>query len=157
MCNWRNTMKRPAGPTLTAAAKHNDAALTEALLQAEDVDVDVRDERQHSALMLAAYGGHLAIVALLLRYGADPNATDSSGNTVLMCAAFNGHIDTVRLLLGSGADPTRTNAAGMDAPAFAAQFGRLEVLPLLQGSVRESQHGSLPNVEQRGAARGATK
>ena len=47
-------------------------------------EIDVKDSKGHSALMLAAYNGHQETVKLLLDRGADPNSLDLSGNTILM-------------------------------------------------------------------------
>src|SRR5262245_17796629 len=113
-----------APPTLATAAKANDVALIEALLTDEAVDLNARDERGYSALMLAAYCGGLEAAEVLLARGANPNGTDFAGNSVLMGAVFKGHLPLVRRLLEHGADPKLKNAAGLDAFDFALQFGR---------------------------------
>ena len=63
---------------LHAAASAGDAATVEQLL--ESIPAHVQDEADGvSALMLAAGGGHLAIVELLLAAGAPWNAVDRRG------------------------------------------------------------------------------
>ena len=50
------------------------------------------------ALYLAVYGGHAAVVELLLGAGAGVDASTSRGWTPLMAAAQLGYLDIVRLL-----------------------------------------------------------
>ena len=121
-------------PTLNAAARANDPVLLDVLLQ-DGADIEERDPRGYSALMLATYSGSWEAFELLLAHGADPNGSDFGGNTVLMAAAFKGHAAMIRRLLACGADLTATNAAGLTARAFAEQFGRFEVLGLLSAGV----------------------
>jgi ankyrin repeat protein len=117
-------------PTLWAAAKNNDVAELERLL-AEGVDIDARDARGHSALMLATYHGQREAFALLLARGADPNTHDESSNSALMGAAFKGHLDLLRALLRAGADARAVNYGGMNARDFALMFDRAEAAELL--------------------------
>jgi hypothetical protein len=51
-----------------------------------------------TALMLAAYGGHLKVVNYLLEKGADLSAKDDSGETALDKAKEKGHADIVTIL-----------------------------------------------------------
>lgn len=125
-------------PSLAAAARANDVVLLGALLERDGVEIDAQDARGYSALMLAAYCGHLEAAELLLSRGANPNGTDHAGNSILMGAAFKGHVALVRCLLRHGADPAVKNAAGLDAHGFALQFGRTEVLSLLVPGSAES-------------------
>ena len=141
MSSWqayKQTMIAP--PSLGAAAKANDVALLQALLAAEDAEIDARDSRGYSPLMLAAYSGSMEAFELLLARGADPNGTDLAGNSILMGAAFKGHAAMVELLLQRGADPTARNASGLTAHAFAVQFGRVEIVPLLERALSAAQH-----------------
>lgn len=54
-------------------------------------DVDARNNRNETALLLAAGGGHLEVVQLLLGHSADPNLADVDLDTPLHRAAKNGH------------------------------------------------------------------
>jgi hypothetical protein len=129
---YRQTMER--APTLMTCAKADDVAGIERLL-AMGADIDARDVRGYSALMLAAYSGNGRAFALLLERGADPNTADDAGNSVLMGASFKGQLGMVKALLAAGADGTAKNASGLDAHGFAAAFGRAEVAEFLE-SVR---------------------
>jgi ankyrin repeat protein len=92
-------------------------------------NVDTRDERGATALMIAALHGHPATVAALLDRGADPNAKNEAGATPLIWGVQ--HLDTVRALVDHGADVNaRTRfgqtalmiAAGSDASSAVARF-----------------------------------
>ena len=132
MASWEAYRQTMAAPdTLGAAAKRDDVPALERLL-AQGADLEARDSRGYSALMLAAYSGCEDAFAFLLSRGADPESPDAAGNTVLMGAAFKGHLGMVRALLERGADPRRKNAAGLDASGFAAMFGRTDVFAFLK-------------------------
>ena len=131
MTSWDDYKKTMQGPaTLWDAAKSNDVAELRRLLD-DGAELDGRDHRGYSALMLAAYVGQVEAFDFLLASGADPNSADLGGNSVLMGAAFKGHLDMVRALLAAGARPQAKNSAGVDAHGFATMFGRSEVAALL--------------------------
>lgn len=132
MTSWdeyKKTMETPA--TLWSAAKADDVATLRQLLAA-GAELDARDSRGYSPLMLAAYSGSRDAFDCLLAAGADPNSADDGGNSVLMGACFKGHVDLIHKLLDAGADPHAKNAAGVDAHGFAVMFGRAEVAALLE-------------------------
>lgn len=117
--------------TLWTAAKANDVVALDRLCAEPAVDLDAQDSRGFSPLMLAAYSGAAAAVALLLTKGANPNSVDNTGNSVLMGAVFKGEEAIVRLLIAAGADVNAKNQAGQDARTFAEMSGRTELLALL--------------------------
>lgn len=82
-------------------------AETAAFLLQAGADLKAReDESRWTLLHRAAYSGHTAVVALLLKHGADPNALDTQGCTPLWWAAGVGRFDNAALLLKNGADAT---------------------------------------------------
>lgn len=99
-------------------------------------NINSKDPKGYSALMLAAYNGNLEATKLLLDYGSDPNSRDNTGNTILMGAAFKGHKEIVELLVQNGADPLATNPKKQTALQFAQMFGRTEVAEYLNQSKR---------------------
>ena len=60
-------------------------------------DVDVRDNRKCTPLIIAAQYGEVVISHYLMRNGADPRAVDQHGDTAMHWAAYKGHSDLVSL------------------------------------------------------------
>ena len=100
---------------------------------ASHYDLNVRDEKGYTALILAAYHGHGNTVDLLIKNKADPCAKDNNGNTALMGALFKGELSIARKLASADCDPDLRNNAGQTAAMYAALFGRLEILQQLKG------------------------
>lgn len=61
-------------------------------------------EACRTPLLVAAAGGHAAVVKLLVEAGADVNARDSSGKVPLMLMAEEGHAEAMEALLAAGRD-----------------------------------------------------
>lgn len=131
MTTWEEYKKTMIGEPLIfeEARCGNREALREYLAQGQDIEV--RNHRGYSLLMLAAYNDHFETVKFLLEQGASANSADHGGNTVLMGASFKGLVEIVRLLIVHGADVTLQNAHGMTAADFARVFGRHDVLAIL--------------------------
>ncbi|MBI3902288.1 MAG: ankyrin repeat domain-containing protein [Nitrosomonadales bacterium] len=94
-------------------------------------NLEVRDERGWSPLMIAAANGNEEIAALLLRSGADVRATDNAGYTPLHWAAFNGHDKVVKLLIEQGSDPNALSNFGWSSLMQAATRGHCAAAELL--------------------------
>lgn len=94
-------------------------------------DLDTRDDKGYTALILAAYHGHRAAVEQLLVAGADPCAQDKRGNTALMGAIFKGELGIARRLMQADCAPDQRNNAGQTAAMYAALFQRKEILDAL--------------------------
>lgn len=92
-------------------------------------------------LYIAAKGGHLAVVKLLLEKGASIDAKAEDDCTPLWIGAFNGHLNVVTLLLEEGAAVEGKHKDGVTPLAAAAQQGQLEVVrQLLQkGAVADAK------------------
>ncbi|MEO5710259.1 MAG: ankyrin repeat domain-containing protein [Nocardioidaceae bacterium] len=95
------------------------------------VPADLTDASGNTLLMLAAYHGHPATVALLVERGADPDRVNDRGQSPLAGAVFKGEPDVVQALLSGGADP---DAGSPTARETAALFGR----PDLFGETHQS-------------------
>ena len=76
--------------------------------------VNVRGGRYDKPLVLAAYGGHLEIVKLLLRNGAkkpsEINYGEGGSGSALFWAVSMGNLEIVKLLLDAGADIKNSSA-----------------------------------------------
>ncbi|WP_246152607.1 ankyrin repeat domain-containing protein [Sphingomonas montanisoli] len=102
-----------------------------ALLQA-GTDIEARDSKGYTPLILASYNGHAAATELLLKQGAIVDAPDGArGNTALMGVAFKGYGAFVDRLLIAGADPNATNKGGQTALMMAALVGQTGIVDRL--------------------------
>ena len=86
------------------------------------VPIDTKDDEGKSLLHLAAEGGHVTTMRLLIRKGCDVDSVDGRRLTPLHWAAALGQTKTVRELIGNGA--TKSVVAGKyGAPIHQAAFG----------------------------------
>lgn len=130
---YRETM-RAEHPAYGFARSGNAAELEKELRGWEDLER--KNAKGYSLLMLAAYHGRLEAAALLLDRGADPDTREAGGNTALMGAAFKGDVAMVRLLCSRGADPLRRGSTGGTALDMALMFGRRETARFLAERTR---------------------
>eukprot|EP00741_Cyanophora_paradoxa_P022475 tig00021489_g21701.t1 len=137
--------RRGDGPTpLHSAARRACASAVEVLLKG-GADVNMRDEKNQSALLYAAkpsanangkVGGpadHARCVELLCAAGADVHERDSRGATALLLAAGSANCppEALGALLRSGADPAAATKAGDTVVVSLAKQGNVEGLQLL--------------------------
>ena len=88
--------------------------------------------------MLAARGGHLEAVAVLIAAGANLNTTAKFGLSATMLAVINDHQSVARVLAAAGADLSIEGSgapgfAGKTAAALALDRGRKELAAELAG------------------------
>jgi ankyrin repeat protein len=122
---------------LVDAVLLNDLDLVRKILEEGGDPNDGEDDYFGPVLMEAAIFGHIAMVDLLLDFGAHIEATDDLGQTSLWMAASEGHIEVVIRLLDRGANlqeawPSR----GCDRHPLldeTARRGRLEIIRHLIG------------------------
>tara|TARA_R110000868_G_scaffold411785_1_gene710567 strand:+ start:47731 stop:48306 length:576 start_codon:yes stop_codon:yes gene_type:complete len=101
-------------------------------LLAAGADVDGRDRHGYTALILAAYHGHLETAVELLDRGAAVDAVDDKrGNTALMGIAFKGYDEIAEELIDAGADVNLRNNAGQTALMMASLVGHARIASLL--------------------------
>ncbi len=132
MRKWEDYKKTFESPSIFDFARAGDLAeLAELLRSSPDLDLNQKNHKGYSALMLAVYNGQDIFAEALLRGGADPNSSDLVGNTILMGACFKGNIKMIDLLISYGAEIDRVNDAGMSAFDWAKTFGRKEVMNFL--------------------------
>ena len=120
---------------LHIVAAHKKPALLRLVLE-RTRDVDVRDARGQTALMLAAAAGREEAVAILFHdEGARGDLKCAEGRTALMAAAGRGHGGVVRQMLLQGPDRCGLNAQcerdGKTALFYAAEQGHLDVVKAL--------------------------
>ena len=100
---------------------------TEELIEFFDhgLPVDARDPDGNTALMLAAYHGHLATVGALIERGADLDLPNDRGQAPIAGAIFKGEDEVVVALRDAGAD---LDAGLPTARATAEMFGRSHLM-----------------------------
>ena len=111
-------------------ARNGDAAGLGALMKG-GLDVDARDAKGNTLLMLASYHGKTEVVKLLLKSGATVDLRNDKGQTPLGGVAFKGYAEIATLLLDAGADPL-ADQGGQTPVDYATMFGRQEILVLLR-------------------------
>ncbi len=95
-------------------------------------DINQKNPKGYSPLMISVYNGNQDASGLLLERGADPNSSDLAGNTILMGAAFKGDVEMATLLIQRGARKDQKNYNGQTAEEWASAFGRRNVLSILK-------------------------
>lgn len=90
-----------AGP-IHEAAKSGDLDQVQ-LLIVQGADVNAKETRDETPLIIASLAGNGEIVNYLLQRGANIYARNASGMTALHAAAYGGHTDIVLLLITKGA------------------------------------------------------
>lgn len=113
------------------ASRRGDQAMLQTFIEA-GFDLNVRDAKGYTGLILAAYHGQGETVEQLLAAGADPCVQDLRGNTALMGAIFKGEVRIARRLIDAPCSPNQHNASGQTAAMYAALFQRTEVLQALE-------------------------
>jgi ankyrin repeat protein len=122
-----------------AAARNGDELLVQEFIRA-DVDLNTRNHKGYTALMIAAYHGHQSIVEQLLNAGANACAQDQRGNTALMAATFKGELGIAYRLLNTDCPADIDNHAGQTALMFATLFDRAELIDALVTRGANIQH-----------------
>lgn len=85
-------------------------------------DVNVRDARHWTPLMIAAFNGREELAKKLIEHGANIQASDNAGYTPMHWAAFNGYVELIKLLISMGGAVNASSNAG--------------ITPLLQSAAR---------------------
>lgn len=108
---------------LSRAAEKGDAGMVRFLLShGAEKEIDYPSSFG-TALGLAAQGGHLEAMGLLLDAGAGIDAPDDDGTTPLMQAIFGMQAAAAQFLLSRGADANATRARGETALHIAVRTG----------------------------------
>jgi ankyrin repeat protein len=103
--------KRLANRRLLAAAERGDATAA-ALAIRTGADLETRDDRRRTALLLAATKDRLEVARLLVYLGADPDALDDQHDTPWLVTGVTGSVDMLEVLLPAEPDLTIRNRFG---------------------------------------------
>lgn len=113
------------------------------LLLNRNANKEHRNVSDYTPLSLAASGGYVNIIKLLLSHGAEINSRTGSklGISPLMLAAMNGHTAAVKLLLDMGSDINAQIETNRNTALTLACFqGRHEVVSLLLDRKANVEH-----------------
>ncbi|VTU25349.1 ankyrin repeat domain-containing protein [Variovorax sp. RA8] len=167
-----NTRDEQGQTGLLIAMREPSPKVIQVLLDSPKTDVELRNAKDESPLMLAALkgqqdlvtrliardadvnkpgwaplhyaatGGHVAIMKQLLEHYAFIDAQSPNGSTPLMMAAMYGSSAAVQLLLDEGADTAMKNQLGMTALDFAQRANRPDAVRLLSTAARANKRPS---------------
>ena len=164
-----NTISPKGVHGLFLAVQSDSLKTASVLINWPKSQVEWRNDKDESALMMAAIKGHVdlvkqlidkdadvnksgwaplhyaasgaksLVISMLLEHSAYIDAESPNGSTPLMMAALYGNADCVKILLEAGADPTLKNQQGLNAADFANRASRTDSLLLIDAAV--SQRG----------------
>ena len=92
----------------------------------DGAEVDERDVRGRTALLVAAAADHVDVATLLVEHGADPNAMDHFHDTPWLVTGVTGSVAMGQVLLAAGADLTVRNRYGGVSVIPASERGHVD-------------------------------
>lgn len=116
--------------TLLEAVAQRDKDLVARILETKP-NLEQKDFKGRTALMLAVYNDDNEIAELLISAGANVNAQDDMLNSPFLYAGANGNLALVKMCLANGADFTVFNRYYGSALIPAAEKRHLDVVNLL--------------------------
>lgn len=127
-----NTRDKKGVPVLCIAAREQNRAMVDLLIDT-GADVNMRSEdRGNTALMDAVAGGYIKIAEDLIEAGTDVNIQSKDGQTALVIAVGKGDVALCKLLLDAGADPDIEDKLGLSARKYAKLFHNEAIINLMQ-------------------------
>ena len=116
--------------TLLQAVDRREAELVAKILSAKP-DLEIKDGKGRTALMIATYNEDNRIAEMLISAGSNVNAQDDMRNSPFLYAGASGYLPILRMCLANGADFKIYNRYGGSALIPAAEKGHLEVVKIL--------------------------
>ena len=92
------------------------------------MNVDLRDNKGNTLLMIAAYNGNLETTKLLIDFGANIDKKNFKGQTPLCGVCFKGDKNIAELLVKEGANIYENNGFKTTPLMFATIFGNYEIV-----------------------------
>ena len=105
-------------------------------LIARGANVNVRDGRGVTPLVLACNLNFVEGVEALIKAGARIDDTNGSGETPLITAVHNRNVPLVRILLQAGANPDRADNSGRTARDYATLAGSTVILGAIDSEAK---------------------
>lgn len=116
-----------ANEILFQAAAGNDVVILSELIQ-DGIDLEIRDDRGRTALLIATRNSAIAAAVLLMQVGADVNAKDDIEDSPYLYAGAEGPREILQLALAHGADLKAVNRYGGTALIPAAHHGHVNIV-----------------------------
>ena len=140
---------KPAAVPLYYAAKLGFRDLAEHLITEHPEHVNAKGRDEMAPVRIAAVGGHVAILSLLLEYGARVDGRGSSGSTPLHRASSNGKVEAGQCLLDHGADINALDHNGWTPLRWAViekqvEFGRMLLNRGARIDTPDNEYGATP-------------
>lgn len=137
-----NTVDESGQPGLMLAVDLQSVKAVEALLNAPNIQAEVRNKKGESALMLCAIRGDLVLARLLIEHDADVNKTGWTPLHYAASGTSQNQVEMVKLLLDNSAYIDAASPNGSTPLMMAAMYGRSDVLKVL---IEEGADASLRN------------
>ncbi len=117
--------KQGATRRLLAAAEDGDATAVAVALRA-GADLEARDDRERTPLLLAVTENHLSVARLLIYLGADPDALDDRHDTPWLVTGVTGSVAMAEVLLPAKPDLRIRNRFGGVSIIPASERGHVD-------------------------------
>eukprot|EP00466_Bigelowiella_natans_P009397 jgi/Bigna1/147185/aug1.131_g21893 len=101
------------------AVQRNDLASLKRLMEGEEANIEAKNRRGHTPLIIGALRGHLKIVQYLVGKKANIEAKNKHGETPLIKGGEWGHLEIVQYLVGKKANIEVKNNQGKTAAEVA--------------------------------------
>ena len=95
---------------------------------ASGIDIETRDSRGRTALLVATHNNAIDAARALIEAGADVNAMDNINDSPYLYAGAEGRLEILRMTLANGADLASVNRYGGTALIPAAHHGHVETV-----------------------------
>lgn len=97
----------------------------------QGADIETRDQRGRSALLIATHHGAINAARVLIEAGANVNAMDEISDSPYLYAGAEGPLDILLMTLDAGADLASVNRYGGTALIPAAHHGHVDIVQAL--------------------------
>ncbi|MWV62355.1 ankyrin repeat domain-containing protein [Helicobacter saguini] len=115
-------------------ARENNTKDLKTLLDSK-LNVNLRNEKGNTLLMIAAYNGNFEACELLLKYGADVNLLNDKNLSPLSGVCFKGYENIAKLLLENGADIYLGRLSAINSALF---FRKKNMIKLIESYANTS-------------------
>ena len=121
---------------LSLAVKNNDFRILRYLVESQNFDMDLSNEKGQTLALLAAGYGKMDVVKYLVDKNANIGAKDNNGNNILMYAAASGNLSLVKYLVNSATvDINEKNNSDKTAKDIAIEHNQIEIAKFLEQKV----------------------